>query len=101
MEKWRNSSTILDLGTRWRCSQLRGTAVLSPVPIGLEAGWAPEPVCMEIVRSSEYSHVLPFHLIFFFNWLYNPWWVLASLTAVLQASLSYLTSSKYREYKII
>jgi hypothetical protein len=25
---------------------------------------------------------------FFFNWLYNPWWVLASLTTVLQASLS-------------
>jgi hypothetical protein len=26
--------------------------------------------------------------ISFFNWLYNPWWVLASLTTVLQTSLS-------------
>jgi hypothetical protein len=36
----------------------------------------------------DWNSVLVCILFFFFNWLYNPWWVLASLTTVLQASLS-------------
>jgi hypothetical protein len=40
---------FLDLGTSWRCGQLHAPATLPPgkeplVPIGQEAGWAPEPV---------------------------------------------------------
>jgi hypothetical protein len=37
------------------------------------------------------------YIFFFFNWLYNPWWVLASLTTVLQASLSaYVQTISYK-----
>jgi hypothetical protein len=49
MGQWKYSSTIVDLGTRWKCVQLHALAALSPgkeppAPIGYEAGWAPEPV---------------------------------------------------------
>jgi hypothetical protein len=53
--EWRYSLTILDLGTRWRCGQLYGPAVLpcgkwTSVPIG----WALELVWMLHRREKSY-----------------------------------------------
>jgi hypothetical protein len=58
--EWRYSSTILDMGTRWRCCQLHTAAALppgkeSPVPIGWEAGWALEPVCALWSREKSFT----------------------------------------------
>jgi hypothetical protein len=50
MKKWRYSSTRLELGTRWRWVvsftplPLYPPEKVLPLPIGLEAGWAPETV---------------------------------------------------------
>jgi hypothetical protein len=50
IEEWRYSSTILDLGTRWRWEAILTPLPIyppgkdPPVPIGQEAGWVPEPV---------------------------------------------------------
>jgi hypothetical protein len=46
MGKWRYSSNILDLNTRWGypAASPPGERAPPPVPIGQEAVWAPEPV---------------------------------------------------------
>jgi hypothetical protein len=49
--EWRYRSTILDLGSKWRCYQLHGLAVLPPrkyslVPFEQQVGWAPGPILM-------------------------------------------------------
>jgi hypothetical protein len=49
MGELRDSSTILDLGSRWRFTVSFTVTALPlkkehPVLIGEEAGWAPEPV---------------------------------------------------------
>jgi hypothetical protein len=49
MGEWRYSSSILDLGTRWRSGQIHILAALHPnkelpVPTKFEDGWAPELV---------------------------------------------------------
>jgi hypothetical protein len=46
--EWKYSSTILDLGTRWRCFQFHAPATLkpglkAPVSIGYKDVWAPGP----------------------------------------------------------
>jgi hypothetical protein len=53
MAEWRYSSTILDLGTRWKW-----VVSFTPVPIGQEAGLAPGPEVIHIVEKKEYFPLL-------------------------------------------